>query len=302
MVLELKQNYDLSKLSTLRVKASAEFFVAPSSLEELLEIFTEIKNKGYQWNILGAGSNTLLSSRGIPGVLISTNSLDFINKIDEQTYEVGCGMRMPRFCALMAKESLTGTEFMEGIPGSIGGGVVMNAGAHGSEISEILIAAKVIDLETLQVETWTKEKLGFSYRHSKINPHKHLVFSATFQLKADDKEEIRKRISHNNHARTTRQPIKSWTCGCTFKNPSAEIGAGKLIEDLGLKGLSVGDFNISTLHGNFFENRDSGSSQDFCKLMKLVQDKAWTESKLVLKPEVQRMGIFSPEEMKIWEV
>jgi UDP-N-acetylmuramate dehydrogenase len=300
LLMEFVKNADLSRLSTLRVKAFAEFFASPKSIDELMEIFREIKSKKLSLNILGAGSNTLLSSRAIPGVLISTNSLDFINKLEDNCFEVGCGMRMPRFCALMTKENLSGAEFMEGIPGSIGGGIVMNAGAHGSEISKILVGAKVVNLETLEIETWSKEDLNFSYRHSAIDPHKYFLVSGIFQLTPDTKEAIRERVTANNSARTTHQPIKAWTCGCTFKNPQPGVSAGLLIDQLGLKGLQVGDFVISDLHGNFFENHGEGSSMDFCKLMKIVQQKALEQKGLILKPEVQTMGEFTDDEMKIW--
>lgn len=300
MTLQIQTNVDLSKLSTLRVLASAELFAAPKNIDEVIELFQEIKKNSWTWNILGAGSNTLLSSRGIPGILISTNNLDFLNKIDDLTYEAGAGLRMPKFCALMSRESLTGTEFMEGIPGSIAGGIVMNAGAHGSEIASILISAKVLNLETLEIENWTKDEIGFSYRHSAIDSHKHFILSGTFKLAKDDKEKIRARVVENNHSRTTKQPIKSWTCGCTFKNPLSTYGAGKLIDDLGLKGYKHGAFVISNLHGNFFENTGDGTSMDFCELMHYVQEKALKEKDLKLVPEVQAMGIFSDEEQKIW--
>ncbi len=300
MLLEIQKDTDITKLSTLRVKARAELFIAPKSIEEVIEVFVEIKKHNWTWNILGAGSNTLLSSRSIPGVLISTNNLDFLNKISDDTYEAGAGMRMPKFCALMSRESLAGTEFMEGIPGSVAGGIVMNAGAHGSEISDILISAKLLNLENLQVEEWDKARLGLRYRHSDIDPHKYMILSGTFKLKKDDKDAIRARVVENNHSRTTKQPIKSWTCGCTFQNPLSTYGAGKLIDDLGLKGYTQGDFMISNLHGNFFENVGDGTSMDFCKLMAHVQERALSEKNLVLKPEVKPMGEFSPEEQAVW--
>ncbi len=297
--MEITENADITKLTTLRVVASAEKLASPKTIEELIRLFKDIKAQSLSWNILGAGSNTLLSSRPLKGILISTNNIDFVNKIDEVTYEVGAGLRMPRFCALMSKESLAGTEFMEGIPGSIGGGIVMNAGAHGAEISDILVSVKLLDLETLELKEWQKADLALSYRHSNINPHKHLIVSGTFKLKHDDKEAIRARVVANNQARTSKQPIKAYTCGCTFQNPLPDYGAGKLIDDLGLKGYREGDFMISNLHGNFFENLGAGTSYDFCKLMKHVQQEALKKN-LILKPEVKPMGEFSEEELKVW--
>ncbi|MBT6844112.1 MAG: UDP-N-acetylmuramate dehydrogenase [Candidatus Melainabacteria bacterium] len=299
-MLAIEQNTDISKLTTLRVKASAEFFAAPVNLEELVALFKEIKQKNWSWNILGAGSNTLLSSRPLKGIMISTNKLDFVTKLGETQYEVGAGLRMPKFCALMTRDSLAGTEFMEGIPGSVGGGIVMNAGAHGAEISDILVSVKLLNLASLELEERTKNDLDFAYRSSNINSQTHLLVSAVFDLKADDKDAIRARVQTNNKARTTRQPIKSFTCGCTFKNPQAGYGAGQLIDDLGIKGHRVGDFVISNLHGNFFENHGEGTSSEFCELMKFVQAKAQSEKGMSLKPEVKPMGDFSKEELEIW--
>ena len=340
MVLDIKTNHDITKLSTLRIKASAEYFVSPNNLEDLVGAINEAKKNGWTWNILGAGSNLVLSSRGIPGLMIATSAIDYLRKLDFETsdekfFEVGAGMRMPRFCALMTRESLAGAEFMEGIPGSIGGGIVMNAGAHGSELTNTLAFAKLLNLETLELELWAnskflkenkltdnerseliekishvaessldpviRSKLELKYRVSSIDPAKYFILSGVFHLKPDDKEEIRKRVLHNNHARTTNQPIKSWTCGCTFKNPLPSYGAGKLIQDLGLKGYVYGDFRVSDLHANFFENIEEGSSIEFCELIRQIQEKALKEKSIKLSPEVQRMGIFTPEEVALWD-
>lgn len=312
MTLDIKKDYDISKLTTLRVVAHAEFYVEPTNLEELIEAFKEIKQQGQSWNVLGAGSNLLLSSRKLEGFLLATKKLDFLQlegvestyascSDDEVLVEAGTGLRMPRFTALTFKQSLTGAEFMEGIPGSVGGGVVMNAGAHGSEFADIFVSAKVLDLESLEIEEWNAEKIAFEYRKSSINPHRYFVYSAIFKLKQGDKTEIREKIVKYSQARLNSQPIKSWTCGCTFKNPANE-GAGRLIDELGLKGTRVGDFVVSNQHGNFFENKGTGTSMDFCKLMKIVQDTVMEKTGIFLKPEVQRMGYFTEEELKIWNV
>jgi UDP-N-acetylmuramate dehydrogenase len=301
--LNVQRNYDLSKSSTLRVKASAEYLVTPSSLAELSEIFKWIKSANLSWNILGAGSNLLLSSRAIPGVTILTTKLDSIKELEPGLFEVGAGVKMPRFCAYASQKSYTGTEFMEGIPGTIGGGIVMNAGAHGSWMELILESAMVLDLSSLEILEWSKAKLGFSYRHSAVNPQQHLIVSAKFRLKLGDKETIRKKVIENNHHRSTAQPIKSWTCGCTFKNPSDDCKAGLLIQEMGAKGWHEGPIQVSMLHGNFFENtkEGEGTSMDMCKLMAKVQEEA-SKRGVRLEPEVQRIGVFTPEEDRIWHL
>jgi len=295
-----QKDADITNYSTLRVKAKADELALPKSIEELTQILDEIKEKKLKANILGAGSNLLLSSRRIEGIVICTVGLDFITKISDTEFEVGSGVKMPRFCANMAKESLTGAEFMEGIPGTIGGGIVMNAGAHGSEMAKILISAKVFNTETWEIEELSNKDLGFIYRRSAIDPGKHTVVSAKFKFQKTEKESIRKTISEYNSARSNHQPIKAWTCGCVFKNPEGHT-AGKLIDELGLKGMSEGSVKVSEKHGNFFENLNGASSIDFCKLISKVQDIVYEKKGVILHPEVKRMGIFTEEEDLIWD-
>lgn len=315
----ISENIDISNMNTLRVVANADRYAKPTSIEELAEICKIAKSENSKLNILGAGSNLLLSSRAIPGITVNMTGISFIKKINDTQFELGAGVRMPRFCAEAAKESLAGAEFMEGIPGTIGGGVVMNAGAHGSEIAKILKSLKLLNLETLEIEEYQipdSEELGskpltklndncisneiaFSYRRSTIDLSKQIVISVIFELEADDKNKIREKIIENNLARTTHQPIKAWTCGCTFKNPEG-YRAGLLIDQLGAKGMKEGDFHVSNKHGNFFENDDKGTSMDFCKLMSRVQDLAFDKEGVILSPEVKPMGEFSAEEQLVW--
>jgi UDP-N-acetylmuramate dehydrogenase len=295
----VKKNAELNNLNTLRIVAEAHELYFPENEHEVKEIFHRIKNEKLDFHVLGAGSNTLLSSRDLPGIVISTLLLNKIENLDENKVRVQAGVKMPRFCAHMTRESLSGTEFMEGIPGTIGGGIVMNAGAHGSSISEILESALILDIETLELKTWSKADLAFQYRHSAINPHKDFLISAIFKLRPDDKVEIRKRVVENNRSRTSKQPIKEWTCGCTFKNPE-NYSAGQLIESLGLKGLKEGDFWVSEMHANFIENHGEGTSVEFCKLMKKIKEEALKEKSIELKPEVKPMGLFTDEELDLW--
>ncbi len=300
VLMDIKKDIDISKLNTLRVMAKAQLFACPKNLEEYKELFQYIKSENLAWHVLGAGSNLLLSSRDIPGIVISTNGMNHIERISDSVFQAGAGVRMPRFCARMTHASLSGAEFMEGIPGSLGGGITMNAGAHGSELAKILKEADVLNLETLELELWQNADFEFQYRNSKIDPSKYLLLQARFELEPKSKEEIREKVVHNNHARTSSQPIKSWTCGCTFKNPGLGIGAGRLIDELGLKGLTSGGFMVSNKHGNFFENQGGGTSMDFCQLMKQVQEAAFEQKQFHLIPEVQTMGVFNDEELSLW--
>ena len=209
--MKTQKDADITNYSTLRVNAKAKELALPKNIEEITQILGEVKEKNLKANILGAGSNLLLSSRGIEGIVICTVGLDFISKISETEFEVGAGVKMPRFCANMSKESLTGAEWMEGIPGTVGGGIVMNAGAHGSEMAKNLISAKVFDAESWEIKEFSNKDLGFIYRRSAIDPNKHTVLSASFKFEKAEKGDIRKTVSEYNTARSTHQPIKAWT-------------------------------------------------------------------------------------------
>lgn len=297
--MEILENFDVTNLSTLRVKAKANFFAEPESIEELIEAVKFAKKNNLKCYFIGGGSNTLLSSRKIDALLISTLKLDFIHERDELIFEVGAGLKMPRFCGKMIHRSLTGVEFMVGIPGSIGGGLIMNAGAHGREFASVFISAKVLDLDSMLVRELNFNDLNFKYRSSAINPEKQCVLSVVLKLERGDKDKIRETVAHYNFARTKSQPLKAWTCGCTFKNPD-QNSAGKLIQESGGMLMQSGDFRVSDIHANFFENIGAASSTDFCNLVIQIQKLVQKEKNIKLSPEVKPIGEFSEEEKRIW--
>jgi UDP-N-acetylmuramate dehydrogenase len=297
--MEILQDYDITNLSTLRVRAKVSYFVEPETIEELISAVSLAKEKNLKTYFLGGGSNSLLSSRNIDAFLISTLKLDFINELGDGLFEVGAGLKMPRFCGKMIHKSLTGVEFMVGIPGSIGGGIIMNAGAHGREFAQVFVSAKVLDLDTLVIKELNFQDLNFKYRSSSINPDKQCILSAVLKLEYSDKDKIRETVAHYNAARTTSQPLKAWTCGCTFKNPD-KFSAGKLIQESGGKLMQIGDLRVSNVHANFFENIGAGSSIDFCNLVSQIQRLVEQEKNIKLCPEVRPIGEFTEEELKIW--
>ena len=298
--MEIQKNVDVTDLSTLRIKAVADHFAQPKNIEELIELLKFAKDNGIKVMFLGGGSNALLSSKKIDSLLISTLKIDFIKEDINNVFDLGVGLKMPRFCGKMIHKSLTGAEFMVGIPGSIGGGLVMNAGAHGREFADIFVSAKVLDLETLEIHEFNHNDMNFSYRSSVIDPERYCVLSVKVKLEFAEKEEIRSRVASYNKSRTTSQPLKAWTCGCTFKNPQSDYPAGKLIQDIGGKELSIGEMQVSDVHANFFENTGSASSSDFIELVSLVQGLAIEKKNIQLLPEVQPIGFFTEDERKIW--
>lgn len=298
--MEIKKNVDVTALSTLRIQASADFFAEPESVDELIKAVKFAKDNGLNVTFLGGGSNSLLSSRKIDSLLISTLKIDFIDQKSETIFELGAGLKMPRFCGKMIHRSLSGAEFMVGIPGSVGGGIVMNAGAHGREFSDIFVSAKILDLDTLQVREFMYDDMEFEYRASSINPDKYCLLSATVKLDFAAKDEIREKVASYNRSRTSSQPLKAWTCGCTFKNPLPDYPAGKLIQDLGAKELTIGQMQVSDVHANFFQNIGTASSSEFCELVSTVQGLAREKKNIELFPEVKPIGFFTEDEKKIW--
>lgn len=297
--MEIFTDYDVTNLSTLRIQAKADFFAEPSSIKELISAIKFAKEKKLKPFFIGGGSNSLLSSRSIPGVLISTLKIDFINELADGLFEVGAGLKMPRFCGKMIHKSLTGAEFMVGIPGSMGGGLIMNAGAHGREFAQVFVSAKILDLDTLEIKELNFNDLNFKYRASSINPEKECVLSIILKLEYGNKDEIREKVALYNQSRTSSQPLKAFTCGCTFKNPLGD-SAGKLIQESGGMLQGVGDLRVSNIHANFFENTGAGSSSDFCALVSKIQKLVEEEKHVKLLPEVKPIGEFSEEEKKIW--
>lgn len=296
------ENETVSRLTTMRIGGNADYIFFPESSEELISILFELKNKNIPWSILGAGSNTLASSNGVKGALICTTSMDWIEKNSSETIIAGAGTRLPKFAGAVAQMGLSGAEFYEGIPGSIGGAVVMNAGAHGTCTSNILEKIVTFDTNTFELVSFVNSQLNFSYRHSGIDPNRYIVLEAKYRLNGTrSTSQIVDTMREYSHARNRTQP-KGSSSGCIFRNPDpqAQLFAGKLIDEHGLKGTAIGNAAISEKHGNFIINSSGASSKDICTLIKKVQAEIWQAHGIWMKPEVQPLGHFAEEDKLIW--
>jgi len=293
-----QKNIESSQFTTLRIGGIAENLFIPNNLKELVNLISELEESKISWSLLGAGSNTLVSSSRIKEAVILTTRVNYLEKVSSETVLVGMGMKMPRLAALMMNEGLSGCEFLEGIPGTVGGGVVMNAGANKHWISDILEHVKVFDVKDQKVITIRNSDLDFGYRTSNVNPERQVVLEAKLRLRASFPKQIEDLMKQNRQKRSATQP-KGFSSGCIFKNPS-QTQAGKLIDELGLKGNRIGGAEVSSIHANFILNKNrAATSDDICTLIKQIQKRAWEQEKIWLKPEIKPLGDFK-ENKVIW--
>ena len=293
-------NTNLSNLTTLRIGGNAEHLFYPDTPEELIGLVLELQDREIPWSILGGGSNLLVSSKGVRGAVICTSALNWIKRISPDTITVGAGLKMPKLAGQMSQWGLSGTEFMEGIPGTVGGATIMNAGAHGQTTSNILEKVTLFDTHKAQVSTLTSSHFHFGYRTSSIDPSRYIVLEAKFRLNGNClPEQVQDKIKQYRRQRATTQP-KGFSSGCIFRNPPNYLPAGKLIDEAGLKGCRLGGVEVSMLHANFIMNAAGASSGQACSLIQRIQNKIWQSHQIWLQPEVWGMGEFEEEEKIIW--
>ena len=292
---------EVGQFTTMKIGGIADKICFPSTIDELTNLIDQLMSKNEPWSLLGGGSNVLVSSHDIPGTVICTTGLNWIEQIGPDLLTAGAGVRLPRLSAYASKLSLSGMEFYEGIPGTVGGAVVMNAGAHGSSTSHILETVTVLDLKKWKVEILTPKDIVFGYRISTINPQEQIILSAKFRMVTDTEAAIRTRMKANNIARQNSQPIKDPNAGCTFKNPiELNMPAGKILDSIGAKNWTVGAAKVSSIHANFIINLGGANSQDVCKLISQMQKSTFEKYNILLKPEIKPLGVFKESEAIIW--
>ncbi|NET35794.1 MAG: UDP-N-acetylmuramate dehydrogenase [Cyanothece sp. SIO1E1] len=290
----LASQFSLSALTSFRVGGPAEWYIAPHHIEELKVGFAWAYSQGLPITLLGAGSNLLVSDRGLPGLVICTRHLRQL-QFDAQTGRVtaGAGISLPRLAWKTADLGWRGLEWTVGIPGTVGGAIVMNAGAHSSCMADLLVEAQVLcpDGTTL---TLKPEDLGYSYRTSILQGDHRLVTQATFQLQPGvDPTQVRVDTEAHLNRRMMTQPYHRPSCGSVFRN-SEQHAAGWLIEQSGLKGYQIGKAQVAQRHANFILNCGGATANDIFKLIQHIQQQVEQQWSLHLKPEVQILGDFQP--------
>ena len=285
-------NVSLAKLTSFRVGGRAEWFVTPRSLDELQRSLQWAEAEGLPVVFLGAGSNLLVSDQGIPGLTIAAKELRQFHRNDELgQVTIGAGEPLPRIAWKLAKLGWSGFEWAVGIPGTIGGAVVMNAGAHQSCVADNLISVETLD-RSGRCEILTRDDLQYAYRSSSLQQETRLVLNATFQFEpGHDPHALKAATSHHLHHRHTTQPYTRPSCGSVFRNPEA-YAAGWLIERCNLKGFQLGGAEVSEQHANFILNAGTATATDICQLIHHVRTTVHDQRSVWLHPEVKTIGEF----------
>lgn len=280
----------MKKHTTFRIGGPAEYLILPQTAEEIADVVKLCRQEEIPWYIVGNGSNLLVADEGVRGVVIQL--LRNFNQIQVE----GCQIRMQAGAqnAAVAKRaldaSLTGFEFAAGIPGTIGGAVVMNAGAYGGEMKDILKEVTVLDQNGM-IRTIPAEELELGYRTSIIARKGYVVLEAVIVLKTGDPKEIKVAMDDLKEKRVTKQPLEYPSAGSTFKRPEGYF-AGKLIMDAGLRGFSVGGAQISEKHCGFVINKGNATAKDVTELMDETKKIVMEKFGVALEPEVKRLGQF----------
>jgi UDP-N-acetylmuramate dehydrogenase len=284
--LELRVNEPMAKHTSFRIGGPVEIMAFPQTTAELAEILKKSALLDVKPVILGAGTNVLAPDAGMNGLVICLKDcLEGMEQVDDTTIRVMAGVTMTRAAVFAANLGLGGLEFAHGIPGTVGGGVYMNAGAYGGEICQVCKSVDVMDFSG-NVRTFTNEEMGFSYRHSILEELDGIVISAEFVLVKRPVEEIREKMKELMGKRSASQPLDKPSAGSAFKRPVGGYAAA-LIDQAGLKGFAVGDAAISEKHAGFAVNLGHATADDVKQLLAQVSDVVFEKSGIRLEPEVR---------------
>lgn len=278
----------LADFSTLRVGGPAWVLVTAEKDADLAAVGEVTRRYGLTRAVVGRGSNLLVDDAGFAGLVITLGRGYRGVAIEGGVVRVGAAEPLPRLAAVVADAALGGLAWACGVPGTVGGGVRMNAGAHGGEMADHLVEAEVFRLDTGVAETWPASALGLAYRRS-VLPDDAVITSATLRLPPADRDEERARIAEIRRWRREHQPLNEPNCGSVFTNPPG-ASAGALIEEAGLKGLRVGGARVSELHANFIVTTATATAEDVAALIERVRETVREVHGVELRGEVTRLG------------
>ena len=279
----------MKKHITFRVGGNADAFVSVSNEKEIIDIINLCKEANVDYYIIGNGSNLLVYDDGYRGLIIEIGkSFADIKRIDDETFYADSGVLLSRIAVYALENELAGFECLSGIPGTLGGGVVMNAGAYGGELKDVVESVKVLD-DNGDVFVIKNEDMKFGYRNSVVKEKGYVVLGATIRLRKGNAEEIKSLMSDFNGRRRDKQPLEYPSAGSTFKRPQGYF-AGKLIEDSGLRGYAVGGAQVSEKHCGFVINKGDATCSDVLNLIEDVKNKVFEDSGVTLEREVKIIG------------
>ncbi len=286
---QVLKNEPLSKHTTFKIGGDADIFLTVNTETALVQILDFLNENYIPFFLLGNGSNVLASDKGFRGIIIKLGR-DF-NKINLlNDFEIVCGTGVPlsSFCRYAEKNSLSGAEFLYGIPGTVGGAVFMNAGAYNGEIKDIIVSCTHISRDGKKA-TLKREDLDLSYRHSLYSVENHIILSATFKLTKADKAKIRENMNNFTEKRKLKQPLEFPNAGSIFKRPVGNF-AGVLIEQAGLRGKSIGGAMVSKKHCGFIINKGGATCEDVLNLIDMITAKVFKETGIILENEIKVIG------------
>ena len=280
----------MSRHTTFRIGGEAACFIRISSEEQLRKLIPYFENVGVEYFVLGKGSNLLVGDKGYPGVILQISDACQQIEAEENRLQVQAGAALSKVALFAMERGLEGLEFAAGIPGTVGGGVVMNAGAYGGEMKQVVESVRVLSSEG-EILTLDNDTMEFGYRTSIIRNRNFTVLSVTFCLQEGDREEIRERIEDFQKRRMEKQPLNYPSAGSTFKRPEGYF-AGKLIMDAGLRGFQIGDARVSDKHCGFVVNVGKATARDVTDVIEEVQEKVRERFGVSLEREVIYLGKF----------
>ena len=285
---ELRENFDLSKSNWLGIGGKARFFFKPKDLKDL-QIFLRNNNQHLPIIVIGSGSNLLVRDKGFDGVVIKFGKdFDYI-KINNNIINCGPATQKSLLAEYAANNNLTGFEFLYCIPGTVAGGVVMNSGCYGSDISKVVLSISVIDMNG-EIKIINNKNISFSYRHSSLTKNQIIT---NIEMKGSflEKQKVLEIMKNLKNKKDTEQPQKIKTGGSTFKNPNnSDKKAWQLIKESGCADLKVGGIKLSNLHCNFLENLDKASSDDAENLIQNIQREVFKKTNINLELELEVVG------------
>lgn len=285
----IQQDEPMREHTTFRIGGNADYLVNPANSEEAANVVRLLLANKIPFTVIGNGSNILVSDKGIRGVVVCIgDGMDYV-KVTGCRIVAGAGTLLSKVAKEALANGLSGLEFASGIPGSIGGAMVMNAGAYGSEMKDVVKSVTMLDLDTEERVILTGKEMEFGYRTSVIKHHPYLVLEAEFELSEGSYDAIKSQMDELNAKRREKQPLEYPSAGSAFKRPEGYFAA-KLIEDSGMKGYRVGGAMVSDKHSGFIVNVDNATAKDVVSVIEDVKAKVTADSNVMLEPEVIMLG------------
>ena len=284
----IRHDFPLSRVTSFHIGGNADLAVYPADAEAFAYALDAVVQAGVPYTVIGNGSNTLVRDSGFRGVVFVTTDMRRVT-IDGTRLTGGCGVLLGSVGTNASRAGLAGAEFANGIPGTLGGAVYMNAGAYGGQLADIVCETVCYDLDAKQVLHLDNAAQHFGYRHSVFMEKNYIILSATLQLTKDEPDAIRARMNDYLARRREKLPLEYPSAGSVFKRPEGHF-AGKLIEDAGLKGLRVGGAEVSPKHAGFIVNVGGATARDVLELIERIREKVYAMSGVTLECEIRTIG------------